>query len=337
MQKTIIGKFPSKSSAAATTPASSRTRPKQSIPAGKPLCNPTSGGDAGGGPSTHQQNQSGTGRGNSFPVERRSVLPPYRPHDQQRQPLFDFPPTISPAFAVPGRPGGRRLHPRSEGASGVGSGSSTGGTSGVGISRFFGHGCSTPISETTPLSVRGLPGLRGENISSSIGSQNLGSTTTYQRRPGGFRPTDAQALIPISERINPTAPLATFGGGTPHSGCSDLSAPRRFSRVPTSKNAIHLLRSLSCNPPSRSGGLDNGRSSPPGKKSGAVAGETSVVQDLRAARLTPLSPEEQARTLLQLLFAAPPSDAAMDTAGPSGPQRSRDEPVAFLHVECPNF
>ena len=29
---------PSKSSAAATTPASSRTRPKQSIPAGKPLC-----------------------------------------------------------------------------------------------------------------------------------------------------------------------------------------------------------------------------------------------------------------------------------------------------------
>jgi hypothetical protein len=31
---------------------------------------------------------------------------------------------------------------------------STGGTSGVGISRFFGHRCSTPISETTPLSVR---------------------------------------------------------------------------------------------------------------------------------------------------------------------------------------
>jgi hypothetical protein len=41
---------PSKSSAAATTPALSRTRPKQSIPEGKPLCNPTSGGDAGGGP-----------------------------------------------------------------------------------------------------------------------------------------------------------------------------------------------------------------------------------------------------------------------------------------------
>ena len=124
---------PSKSSAAAATPASSRTRPKQSIPEGKPLCNPTSGGDAGGGPSTHQQNQSETGRGNSFPVERRSVLPPYRPHDQQRQPLFDFPPTISPSFAVPGGPGGRRLHPRSEGASGLGSGSSNGGRSGVGI------------------------------------------------------------------------------------------------------------------------------------------------------------------------------------------------------------
>ena len=139
----------------------------------------------------------------------------------------------------------------------MGSGSSTGCTSGVGISRFFGHGCSTPISETTPLSVRGFPGPRGENISSSIGSQNPGSTTTYQRRPGGFRPTDAQALIPISERVNPTAPLATFGGGgNPHSGCSDLSAPCGFSRVPTSKNAIHLLRSLSCNPPSRSGGLD---------------------------------------------------------------------------------
>jgi hypothetical protein len=371
-------------------------------------------------------------------------------HDQQRQPLFDFPPTISPAFAVPGEPGGRRLHPQ---ASGVGSGSS----SGVGISRFFGHGCPTPISETTPLSVRGLPGPRGENISSSIGSQNPGSTTTYQRRPGGFRPTDAQALIPISERVNPTAPLATFGGGgNPHSGCSDLSAPRGFSRVPTSKNAIHLLRSLSCNPPSRSGGLDlhgsyrpdwsredpattvpqpssdlqspqqkspplNAASLSPSKKlasptleqhavpphswakvvarsrlfpaptespargsnervvarkftqqrreeaqgwdgtSGAPLDSfgkprsdapcwspareeerrccrgTSFVQDLRAARSTPLSPVEQARTLQQLLFVAPPSDAAMDTAGPSGPQRSRDEPVAFLHVECPNF
>ncbi len=68
-----------------------------------------------------------------------------------------------------------------------------------------------------------------------------------------------------------------------------------------------------------------------------MAGGTSFVQDLRAARLTPLSPEEQARTLQQLLFVAPPSDAAMDTAGPSGPQRLRDEPVAFLHVECPNF
>jgi hypothetical protein len=108
MQKTIVGKFsPSKSSAAATTTISSRTRPKQSIPEGKPLCNPTSGGDADGGPITHQQNQSGTGRGNLFPFERRSVPPPYRPHDQQRQPLFDFPPAISPASAVPGGPGGR--------------------------------------------------------------------------------------------------------------------------------------------------------------------------------------------------------------------------------------
>jgi hypothetical protein len=71
--------------------------------------------------------------------------------------------------------------------------------------------------------------------------------------------------------------------------------------------------------------------------SGAVAGGTSFAQDLRAVRLTPLLLEEQARTLEQLLFAAPPSDAEMDTEGPSGPKRSRDEPVAFLHVMCPNF
>ena len=82
---------------------------------------------------------------------------------------------------------------------------------------------------------------------------------------------------------------------------------------------------------------NNGLSSPPGKESGAVAGGTSFAQDLRAVRLTPLLLEEQARTLEQLLFAAPPSDAAMDTEGPSGPKRSRDEPVAFLHVVCPNF
>ena len=82
---------------------------------------------------------------------------------------------------------------------------------------------------------------------------------------------------------------------------------------------------------------NNGHSSPPGKKSGAVAGGTSFVQDLRAASLTPLSPEDQARTIQQLLFAAPPSDDATGTEGPSGSRRSRDEPVAFLHVECPNF
>ena len=82
---------------------------------------------------------------------------------------------------------------------------------------------------------------------------------------------------------------------------------------------------------------NNGLSSPPERKSGAVAGGTSFAQDLRAVRLTPLSQEEQARTLQQLLFAPPPSDAAMDTEGPSGSRRSRDEPVAFLHVECPNF
>ena len=68
-----------------------------------------------------------------------------------------------------------------------------------------------------------------------------------------------------------------------------------------------------------------------------MAGGTSFVQDLRAARLTPLSPEEQARTLQQLLFAAPPSDDATAMEGPSESRRSRDEPVAFLHVECPNF
>ena len=82
---------------------------------------------------------------------------------------------------------------------------------------------------------------------------------------------------------------------------------------------------------------NNGLSSPPERKSGAVAGVTSFAQDLRAVRLTPLSQEEQARTLQQLLFAPPPSDAAMDMEGPSGSRRSRDEPVAFLHVECPNF
>ena len=134
-QKTIIGKFPPRNPQQQQQQHQPRlrTRPKQSILEGKPLCNSTSGGDAGGGPITHQQNQSGTGQGNLFPVERRSVLPPYRPHDdQQRQPLFDFPP-------------------------------STKGTSGVGI---FGIGVgifgSTPISETTPLSVRGLPGPRGK-------------------------------------------------------------------------------------------------------------------------------------------------------------------------------
>ena len=268
--------LPSKSPAAAATPASSRTRPKQSIPEGEPLCNSSSGGEAGGGPNNHQQNQSGTGRGNLFPARRRSVLPLDRPHDQQRQPLFDFPPAISPASAVPGGPGGRRLHPRGEGTSGLGSGSSNGGgRSGVSISRVFGNGCSAPIGETTPLPDRGLPGPRGENISSSIGSRNPGSTITHQWRPGGdavfscdhddsglrvnpagIRASDAQAIIPILERVNPIAPLVTLGGGNPQSGSSDLSAPRGFSRVPTSKNAVRLLKSLLCNPPSRSGGLD---------------------------------------------------------------------------------
>ena len=41
-----------------------------------------------------------------------------------------------------------------------------------------------------------------------------------------------------------------------YSGCSDLSAPRGFSRVPTSKNAICLPKSLSCDPPPRSRRLD---------------------------------------------------------------------------------
>ena len=45
----------------------------------------------------------------------------------------------------------------------------------------------------------------------------------------------------------------------------------------------------------------NGLISPPEKKSGAVAGGTSFVQDLRTVRLTSLSSEEQTCTLQQLL------------------------------------
>jgi hypothetical protein len=169
---------PSKSPAAAATPASSWSRPKQSIPGGKPLCNPTSGNDAaGGGPINHQQNLSGPERGNLCPFGRQSVFPPYRPHDQQRQPHYDFPPALSPAFTVPGGPGGRRLHSRGEGASGLGSDSINGGRSGAGISRVFGHGCSAPIGETTPHSDRRIPGPRGESSSSR-------PTSTHQRQLG---------------------------------------------------------------------------------------------------------------------------------------------------------
>ena len=107
-----------------------------------------------------------------------------------------------------------------------------------------------------------LPGPRGKVFSSSNGSPNPSPTITHQRRPGGdaaikyghdgglrritpagFRPSEAQALIPIPERVNPTASLATFGGGNPHSGSSDPSAPRGFLRVPISKNAVRLLKS----------------------------------------------------------------------------------------------
>ena len=63
---------------------------------------------------------------------------------------------------------------------------------------------------------------------------------------------------------------------------------------------------------------------------------------LRAARTGPSSPEERTQALQKLLFATPRSDpAAMDTGAaglPIDPTRKpRDEPVTFLHVNCPNF
>ena len=232
--KILPSKPPEAAAATATTLASFWTRPKQLFPDGKQLlCNPSfGGGDAGGGPIYHRQNHSGIGREKMFPIGRRSVLPPYRPHDQQRQPLFDFPPAISPAFAFPGGP--RRKSKQLE------NDAATIEAEAAWASRFSsGIMGSAPIDKPTPQPDRGLPGPRGENISSSIGSRNPSPTITHQRRPGGdaairyghdkrlrvtpggFRPSEAQALTPISERANPTAPLSTFGGGgNPHSGSS---------------------------------------------------------------------------------------------------------------------
>ena len=106
--------------------------------------------------------------------------------------------------------------------------------------------------------------------------------------PAGFRPSDAQALIPFSERVNPIAPSVTLGGGNPQSGSSNLSVPRGFSRVPISKNAVRLLKSLSCNPSSRSGGLDLNGSYRPGWTREDLA--TTTVVPPRGSAFAGLSP-----------------------------------------------
>ena len=148
----------------------------------------------------------------------------------------------------------------------------------------FGNGCSAPIRETTPLPDRGLPGPRGKNISSRIGSRNPGSTITHQRRPGG------DAVFSCDHNDSGLrAPLATLGGGKhPNSRSSNLSVPRGFSRVPISKNAVRLLKSLSCNPSSRSGGLDLNGSYRPGWTREDLA--TTTVVPPRGSAFAGLSP-----------------------------------------------
>ena len=89
-------------------------------------------------------------------------------------------------------------------------------------------------------------------------------------------------------------------------------------------------------------------SPPPGNQWAQCGGKNEVetgsrfARDLRAPRTGFSSPEERTRALQNRLFATPrPDPAAMD-AGAAGPpidqtRKPRDEPVTFLHVNCPNF
>ena len=91
-----------------------------------------------------------------------------------------------------------------------------------------------------PLPDRGLPGPRGENFSSSIGSRNPGSTINHQRRmqhsastttysglirviPAGFRPSNAQEvptlyLILVPDYTASILPSFNRGSGSGVSG-----------------------------------------------------------------------------------------------------------------------
>jgi hypothetical protein len=87
---------------------------------------------------------------------------------------------------------------------------------------------------------------------------------------------------------------------------------------------------------------NSGPGSPRGGKNGVETG-SRFARVLRAARMDQQSSaEERTQALQQLLFAAPRSGpTAMDT-GAAVPlidqaRKPRDEPVTFLHVNCPNF
>ena len=211
-------------------------------------------------------------------------------------------------------------------------------------------------SSAPPLSTSPLPLLR---IQSSPVEESPGVPPPSAPSLQGATPTQAPPPSLGPHAVTPLSWAKVVGNSTqapPQTGPADNNSNvwtpvrRRNSRGPmqrtvaesgvTSSSTSIPLDSRGPTPPHGPPGT-SGPSSPRGGKNAAETG-SRFARGLRAARTGLSSPEERTRAFQKLLFATPRSDpAAMDT-GAAGPpidqtRKPRDEPVTFLHVNCPNF
>ena len=210
-------------------------------------------------------------------------------------------------------------------------------------------------SSAPPRSSSPLPLLR---IQSSPVEESPGVPTPSAPSLQGATPTQAPPPSLGPHAVTPLSWAKVVGNSTqvppqgPADNNSNVWTPvrRRNSRASTQRTVAESgvtssstsipLDSRGPMPPHGPPGT-SGPSSPRGGKNEAETG-SRFARGLRAARTGLSSPEERTRAFQKLLFATPRSDpAAMDT-GAAGPpidqtRKPRDEPVTFLHVNCPNF
>jgi hypothetical protein len=207
-----------------------------------------------------------------------------------------------------------------------------------------------------PLSTSPLPWLR---LQTSPVEESPGAPPPSAPVLQGANPTQAPPHSLGSHTVTPLSWAKVVGNSTqapPQTGQPDNSnvwtpVRRRNSRAPKQRTAAAPgVTSSSTSIPLGSRGQThphgfpgtNGPSSPRGGKNGAETG-SRFARGLRAARTDQhSSAEERTQALQQLLFAALRSDpTAMDTGAAVPPidqdRKPRDEPVTFLHVNCPNF